>query len=175
MKKTVFLFSFVLVITLVACSSPEAKDLKKYHNDYAAMAEVKHEKIYKLLTRAQKTTDLKKEYIINKGKVKPLVNEAHQFVMNLKPKTNAVKELHSIRVNEYDTWKKAFDTRLKALKLALDTSLENPKVIKLLDKFNNKIAESNNLGLKAKKKLLELVEEYGVDIEEIEKKNIGLN
>jgi|SRR5699024_945216 len=174
LKRTVLFLGLVLLMTLAACGgSPEAKELKEYHEKYADNVDSNHNEIYHLLTEAENASDLQMEYSINKEKVQPIVEEIHQFVNGQNPETDAVKELHKIRVKEYNTWKEAFDQRLEALKLALNTSLENPEVNQLLDKFDEKITESNELGVEANEKLLKLVDEYGLKLEANSETNSG--
>ncbi|MFB4169300.1 hypothetical protein [Virgibacillus sp. JSM 102003] len=166
MRKPFVISIFCAITVLTACSSPEKEELVEYHNSYIEEINPKAQEIDQLLVQSSKASSIEEAYNIEKNKVKPLVDEITQYVVNKKPDTDIVKEVNNLRVKQFKAWSEAFDSRLKALEVAIETSKNDPEAQDLMQQYEEKLGKAEQIREEADKTFKDFADEHNIKITE---------
>src|SRR5699024_1209633 len=108
--KQLFLFAILLfMVTLAACSSPEAEEVLDYHNDFVDNVIPKVEEIEELNTKVIAAQTEEEALEIQKNEITPLIHEVSDYVESQKPEMDVAKEYHEMRLGWATAWSEAVD------------------------------------------------------------------
>ncbi|MEN2467393.1 hypothetical protein [Ornithinibacillus sp. FSL M8-0202] len=163
-KRILLIVILVLLTFLVACNtSPEAEELAAYHNDYvenvnslASQVDIEVQKSFATET-PEETLDLQTKNVL------PLISSIKEHIESQNPESEAVKELHNLRLNQLSAWEEAFNLQYQALEKTVNEE-EEEEVTELLQQSDEKLLETAQYGQEADNKLRELAEKYNVSL-----------
>lgn len=169
--KKLFLISMLAIITvLAACSSPEAEELVKYHNDFVETVNPKAEQIDMELQELAMIEAPDEALKFQNENITPIVNEIMEYIHSMEPETEVVKELHELRLSQLNSWSEGFELRHKAMERAAE-SAEEQEINQLVQQSDEKFMETMENAQKADAKLVEMAEEYNVEMDDREGTN----
>ncbi|WP_174614152.1 hypothetical protein [Virgibacillus ihumii] len=164
MKKVLFFIGLSLVMLLTACASDQAKEIVEYHNSYLKNVNHKGKELDKIIKQSLQEANPQAAYQMQKEKAMPIVQEITEYMKSQEPKTDVVKELHQMRLDQFKKWEKGIKMKFEAVK-KMGEGISQKKAKELVDKANKQLKEAINLGKKADEKFLGLVEEYNIELE----------
>lgn len=163
MKKLRVIFGILIIISLVACSSPESEELTEYHNSYVETINTKAMMVDQELQKSLRAESPAIALEMQQKNVLPLVDEIQEFIHSRNPETEVVIELHKMRVNQLDTWAEAVRLRYQALEKTVEKASEE-EIEKLIVESDEKLLDAQKTGAKADERFEELADEYKVDL-----------
>ncbi|MBY7143987.1 hypothetical protein KFZ56_13220 [Virgibacillus sp. NKC19-3] len=165
MKKLLLPIGFVLIGLFTACSSAEGDELVDYQNGYVENVVNKTEEVDQKFQESLEAQTMEEMIEMQENEVMPMVSEIGEYIDDQEPETDDVKEYHDMRAEEMSIWEEAFDLRFEALeKMANNES--DQEVDELIAQSDEKLDESDEIGMEVEQKLGELVEEYNLEFEE---------
>ncbi|WP_157087625.1 hypothetical protein [Oceanobacillus damuensis] len=166
--KKLFLISILSIVTgLAACSSPEADELVEYHNDFVDTVNPKAEQIDMELQELSMIEAPDEALEFQNENITPIANEIMDYINSLEPETEAVKELHELRLSQLNSWSEGFELRHKAMERAAE-SAEEHEINQLVQQSDEKFMEAFENAQKADVRLVEMADEYNVELEDEE-------
>ncbi|SET34322.1 hypothetical protein SAMN05216389_10975 [Oceanobacillus limi] len=161
MKKLFVLCLFILM-TLVACSSPETDELVEYHNNYIDVINEKAELVDQAVFKSMNVETPEEALEIQKNEVMPLVNEIKDFMNSQEVETEAVKEFHDLRMEQIEAFASSVELQYEALEKTVDMASKE-QINKLVEESDAKYTEAMEKSQKAEDRLAELADEYDVE------------
>lgn len=166
MKKTLFLIGLSFVMLLAACASDQAKEIVEYHNSYLKNVNDKGKELDKIIKQSLQEENPQAAYQMQKEKAMPIVQQISDYINSQDPKTDVVKELHQMRVDQFKKWEKGMEMKFDAVKKMGKQSVSQQEAKNLVAEANEQLKKAIELGKKADEKFLDLAEEYNVELEE---------
>ncbi|WP_077327780.1 hypothetical protein [Virgibacillus siamensis] len=163
-KKVLFLIGLSIVMLLAACASEQAKEIVEYHNSYLKNVNDKGEELDKIIKQSLQEANPKAAYQMQKEKAMPIVKDIAEYLKSQDPKTDVVKELHRMRLNQFEKWEKGMNMKFDAVK-KMGEGIGEQKAKELVNKANEQLKKAIELGKKADEKFLNLAEEYNVQLD----------
>lgn len=170
MKKLLLLSMLAIITALAACSSPEADELVHYHNDFVETVNPKAEQIDMELQELAMIEAPDEALQFQNENITPIVNEIMEYINSMEPETEVVKELHELRLSQLSSWSEGFEFRHKAMERAAE-SAEEQEINQLIQQSDEKFMETMENAQKADAKLVEMAEEFNVEIDDTEGTN----
>ncbi|GAA0588657.1 hypothetical protein GCM10009001_00660 [Virgibacillus siamensis] len=154
-----------MVMLLAACgASDQAKEIVEYHNSYLKNVNDKGEQLDKIIKQSLQEANPQAAYQMQKEKAMPIVQEITDYMKAQEPKTDVVKELHQMRLDQFEKWEKGIKMKFDAVK-QMGEGISQQKTKKLVNKANEELKKAIELGKKADEKFLELAEEYNIELD----------
>lgn len=167
MKRILLFASLLVIVTLSACNSAETDELVEYHNSFVKSVNKKSMEVEQAMEKSLSSETLEEALEIQKNEVVPLVDEIESYIQSQKPETDAVKELHGMRVEQISSWVEAYNLNHEALGKMLKME-DDPEIDEMITESDVKFGEAEKLGIKADEKLEKMSKEYNVEFLENE-------
>ncbi|SEP95520.1 hypothetical protein SAMN05216232_1439 [Virgibacillus subterraneus] len=166
MKKIFFITGLFIILLLTACASETAKELVEYHNSYLNNVNSKGQELDKIIKKSLNTSTPTEAYQLQKEKAMPIVKEVEEYINSQDPKTDIVKELHQMRLEQFKLWHEGIQLKFQAVKKMGNQSVSQQETKDIIEESNRILKDAMELGKKADNKFLELADEHGLELEE---------
>lgn len=164
MKKLFLLLIIFVVSLLVACASDEAKELVDYQNDYIKHVNEKSNEFDLIIQRSAEESDPQAVYEMQKEKALPILNKIVEYMTSKEPQTDAVKTYHQMRLEQIKSWEEGLNIAFDASEKWAEDAISEEEMNEMIEKSTDKLKETEILGNQADEYLMELADEYGVDL-----------
>lgn len=151
---------------LVACSSPEEKEILDVHNGYVDNVNPKIDEVDQVYEKINTAQSDEEVMDIRETELTPLVLEVKEYIDSQKPETEEAKEYHQIRADWANAWYDVIDLENQASQGMVDESLTDEEVTELLIQAEEKGQEATELAEKGHEKIDELSDKYDFEDEE---------
>ncbi|SFA91148.1 hypothetical protein SAMN04488072_103219 [Lentibacillus halodurans] len=167
MKRHLLLFGCIAVLLLLAaCTSAETEELMDYHNGYVDHVNSKITEINTLSEKSLSSASFEEALDIQTNELLPLVNEIKDYMDSQEPESNVVKEYHSLRSDQVDTWYEAFQMKYDVLEKMVNESISEEEADEIIMDADNNFMEAGEKAQKADKKIEDLADEHNLELEE---------
>ncbi|GGK08606.1 hypothetical protein GCM10007063_33770 [Lentibacillus kapialis] len=137
-----------------------------YHNGYVENVNNKITEINTLNEKSLSSASIEEALDIQTNELLPLVDEIKDYMDSQEPEPEVVKEYHSLRVDQVDTWYEAFQMKFDVLEKMVDKSISEAEADKVLMEADEKYMEAGEKAQKADQKMEDLADEYNLELEE---------
>ncbi|GAE94473.1 hypothetical protein JCM21714_3633 [Gracilibacillus boraciitolerans JCM 21714] len=164
MKNILKIAVITTVITLVACSSPEAEAIVDYHDGYIKNVSDKVEEIDTINEKSLTSATYEQAYAIQKEELLPIINAIKEYMHSNEPEDESVTKYHNLRLKQVNTWIEGFEIQLDALEKLTAEEIFESELNELIAGAQTKISESFELAAQAEAELESLVSEYNLEV-----------
>lgn len=163
-KKIMFFLIAVLLTVLAACSSPEAKEVLNYHNDFVDYSNPKMDEVNQILDKIDLAETNQEAYDIGENVLVPIIKDVKDYLDEQDPKEDVTEEYHEILSKWANTFYKSAETQNDAYEEFIDGSED--KGNELADEAEDLMMDANDYDEQALEKWDDIMDEY--DFEEKE-------
>ncbi|ALX47198.1 hypothetical protein [Lentibacillus amyloliquefaciens] len=154
-----------VLLVLAACSSAEAEELVDYHNGYVENVNSKLIDINTLNEKSSSSASFEEAYDVQKNELLPIVNEIKDYIDSQDPESETVKEYHSMRADQVETWYEAFQMKFDVLEKMVKESISEEEANEIIMEADEKFVEAGEKAQKADQKMESLAEEHNLQLD----------
>ncbi|TFJ91288.1 hypothetical protein [Lentibacillus salicampi] len=165
-RKMKLFITLTAVLLLAACASAEAEELVDYHNGYVENVNGKLMEIDTLNEKSLSSASYEDALNVQENELMPLVNDIKDYMDSQEPESDVVKEYHSLRADQVDTWYEAFQMKFDVLKKMVNQSISEEEANEVIMEADEKYMEAGEKAQMADQKMEDLADEHNLELEE---------